>query len=235
VIRSAPSRSPPTAARSFDDTRTPTGLEIWDTARGVRLARHAPAPQVLAFAPDGTSIASGAGLIDAASGPIGGTALPADLSMTAVAYRADGRQLAFDDIGDHLRLWDVGPWRLRAALSAPATGNPWPATVDRSATTLAFAQDGSMLAAAHDTGVELWNLADGQPLGLPIPVPDTGIRAIAFSADDRHLTVAGTQAVHTVPVGPPALIPLLCQRAGRDLTGDEWTSYLPGHRPRRLC
>lgn len=234
--------------RAFDDRQTPTGLEIWDVARTTRLARLPVAPLALAFAPDGRTIASDVGLIDVASGTVnsatgaapavrrnGAPVLPEDFSLTAAAYSADGRHLAIDDMGGHLELWDTRAWRLRAAPSRTMTGGPWPLAAAGPSYELAFSHDGTLLAAAGDTGVSLWDLGGGRQLGSAIALPETSIRAIAFSADDRQLIVGGTSAVRTVPVDPPDVAGLLCRRAGRELTREEWSFYLPGHPRRALC
>jgi WD40 repeat protein len=143
---------------------------------------HRAAVYAVAFAPDGRTLAIGGadatvGLVDVNRCQLRLT-LPRQGGgiVSSLAFSPDGRALA---VGADLRitLWDVATGRQRPELSGH---HP-----------IAFAPDGKMLAfASRPTGVQLWELATGRPVG-PRLAPGQLVFALAYSPDGRTLaTVA---------------------------------------------
>lgn len=126
----------------------------------------------LAFAPDGSILASGGvdvtvRLWEVATGaqigePIrvevarGDGASAAGASVHALAFSPDGRSIAAAGLGLPVRVWDVETRRrthgpLRLARSSPGVAS------------VAFSPDGERLAAGGPLGAQLWSLGPGSP------------------------------------------------------------------------
>jgi WD40 repeat protein len=95
-----------------------------------------------------------------------------------VAAAADGRTIAFG--GKTLTVWDVARKAAR-----------YPPLLTQEVYSVAISRDSSTLAAgAEDGQVRLWSLADGKPLGKPMPLGQPAW-ALAFSPDGALLATGG--------------------------------------------
>ena len=91
-----------------------------------------------------------------------------------------------------------------------------------------FSRDGSLFASTSGDRLSYWDARTGTLLGS-IAVDVEG--APAFSADNSSLTLAGVEgSVLTWSLDPRSWVATACRLAGRDLTEQEWRSYL-GERP----
>jgi hypothetical protein len=98
--------------------------------------------------------------------------------------------------------------------------------------------DGSLVAVSHDGTISIYDATSGQPIGPPIgwslrvdpdwfalPMPDIALNRILAS---------DPQGLRLWNINPATWPEVACQRAGRSLTPDEWTRYLPADEPYRL-
>ena len=96
-----------------------------------------------------------------------------------VAWSPDGLTLAAAVVSTGSDLGSVQVWDA-------VTGDNLRSFEQVRVTRLAFSPDGKMLAATGDTGVIIWNVADGRELNRT-PLSNVGARSIAFSPDSRIL------------------------------------------------
>ncbi|MFD9945110.1 protein kinase [Nonomuraea sp. NPDC059023] len=206
-------------------------LELRDLRTGASLATDVESGGVTAWRPDGRVLMTATALID----PLKGTRLarPRMLgtSLQVYAFSPDGRYLAVWTTG-RLVLWD-------ARLTARIDDLPVPPGFE--ATGLAWSRDGTMLAAyGFGDQIRLWDIRTRQALGTVFDgMTEYGFMegaAIAFAEDGRTLLSATPEGVlRTHPLDPVRLARAACQAAGRPLTSQEWSHYLPEAEPFRVC
>lgn len=181
--------------------------------REVRLQNVADA----AFTPDSKTVAVGgaqAALIDVATGET--IAVNATEAFATVAFAHGGKWLVTSRFPDEsLPLSLLG----QAGTAAPTT-------------------------AASETVVELWDATSLRPVGKPITVPDhlvccggpnpDGTKIVTGEFVDPATPDANTAAI-LWELDPQRWAELACEIAGRNLTGDEWSYYLPRHDFRTTC
>ena len=148
---------------------------IWEISpqHTATLEGHTGAVHSVAFSPDGTTLASGAGdgikLWDVSAKNISAT-LPR--GAASVAFSPDGTILAFGS-GVDIGLWDLATDRVFATLS----GHTDPVR------SLAFSPDGAMLSSGAADAIRLWDLETRTQSGT-LPV---GVNSVAFSPDGATL------------------------------------------------
>ncbi|MCX5247528.1 helix-turn-helix domain-containing protein [Streptomyces sp. NBC_00201] len=197
--------------------------EVWNTARGTRTGALAAAVKsVLAAGFTGPAAALPFGLH--AGVPLGGAEV--------LALGPDGVRLAVGGPSGGVTVWRGRRERQREAVvpaPAGALGSP--------VTALAFSPDGRALAVGYGSGaLRLWDLAARQPLGGGLDTPGDTIRSLAFSADGGSLYAGGGHVpLQRHAIAPAQVATRLCARAGRDLSGTEWRTYLPDVPYRNLC
>ena len=140
------------------------------------------------------------------------------------------------------RLTDAGSWSTpetpASACSTPrpcgGSRGPTPPRPGSWAYLTAFSPDGSLFASTSDgDSLSYWDARTGRLLGS-VAVDVGG--APAFSADNSSLLLAGDDgSVLTWNLDPRSWMATACRLAGRELTEQEWRSYL-GDRPyERVC
>jgi len=141
-----------------------------------------------------------------------------------VALSPDGRRMAVGMVDGTMRLID------------PATGdqiNSPPAGTGNPTSRVAFNDTGSTIASSDDDTLTLWDGASGEeresmPLGhLGAPV--------FIEGGARILLATGNAATYTWLFAPDGIQPALCRAAGRNLTSEEWSTYLPGRPYEKTC
>jgi WD40 repeat protein len=185
---------------------------------------------VLAYSPDGRVLAAagsdGVQLFDLSAAGIAPRTLTfAGAAPTALRFSPDGRWLAGGASG-RLLVWDIGePGSAPAAL-----GN-----FEGSAEAVAFSPDSAMLAVGGlDGNVYLHQTADLS--GEPIVLRKHRLRlyAVTFSPDGRYLASGGRDLrVYIWSLRSDDLVDLACETAGRNLTAEEWSTYIGSNIPYR--
>jgi WD40 repeat protein len=190
-------------ARLYVGGDTRRASRVWDGSGETCEIPGAAGPGPIAFRPDGTPVQLRPG-----AGPC--------LELRSLAGGATLRTCSFPAHGDDAAAWKVrkndlglpvlalapAQPRLAAALVGPGDSGAvvvWREEPDRaplripvSATALAFAPDGSRLAAGDADGrVRLWALPDGTPVA-DLPAGRTTVHCLAFSPDGRRLAVGSS-------------------------------------------
>ncbi|MCI0556007.1 MAG: hypothetical protein L0287_34115, partial [Anaerolineae bacterium] len=102
---------------------------------------------------------------------------------------------------------------------------------------LAFSPDGKILASSsRDNSIILWDVQTHQSIAQPFTGHKGIIWSVAFSPDGK--TLASTSDDKTIilwDVDPSSWLVKTCERAGRNLTSDEWVQYFPGEGHRKTC
>jgi WD40 repeat protein/tRNA A-37 threonylcarbamoyl transferase component Bud32 len=223
-------------------------VQLWDVGSRTRVGRKivpgAGTVFAAAFIPDGTLLATGsAGRLDlwdvATQAHHGKPMRVSDDGVLSVAFDPSGRLVAGGGATGPARVWRVTDQR--PALP-PLTGHTGPITG------AAFDPAGSFLATTSlFGGTRLWNPDSGLgygdelvgstrwlgPQAPSIDLPFLGLRN-AFSPDGTLLAVAGVETLGMLwEVDPAVWRHRACAIAGRNLSRDEWSSYLPAGTPYR--
>ena len=139
-----------------------TGI-VWDVETGRRVATlvgHSGDVESVEFSPDGRLVATGshdgtARLWDAKTGQevlvLSGTRA----SIGEVTFSPDRRLLATGGYDGFARIWDITPEGSREALTLSVSGE---------FSKVAYSRDGSMLVAADEQGIHMWDAGNGKAL-----------------------------------------------------------------------
>jgi len=147
-----------------------------------------------------------------------------------VEYHPNGKILASAGEDDTIRLWNVDP-------DSPEFGQtigPPMVAQGQGVFGIAFSPDGKFLASAtiQDGKLQLWDTDPesptfGQPLGVPLNQDNIWAASMEYSPDGKYFAVGDVYHwVHLWNVDPAAWVDYICQRAGRNLTEEEWNLYL---------
>jgi WD40 repeat protein/class 3 adenylate cyclase/tRNA A-37 threonylcarbamoyl transferase component Bud32 len=158
-----------------------------------------------------------------------------------VAFSPDGSSFLGGTASGVTRRWDA----TTGDVIAPALVGP-----DAVVGGVAYRADGGMVAATELglSSTRLWEMPSGRAIGAELvggAVPytrrtvsfDHFVRSrSAFAPDGSHVATAGFDGAAALwDLRPEAWVDAACSVAGRDLTRDEWHTFLPGHEPVELC
>ncbi|WP_326824428.1 WD40 repeat domain-containing serine/threonine protein kinase [Streptosporangium sp. NBC_01756] len=220
----------------YDSTKAPGGeIHLWDVPGGRhRWSRPQDYVEELRFTPDGRAIGVAGGeqrLLDTATGRPFGEAYGSPTVGTpveALAFSADGaRSVTADQVG-RISVWETGS---RRPVGTPIRGGAG------AGAELAYSPHGDVIAAGIDSrSVALWDVATARRLGQPIVTGTGDLQSLAFSADGSRLVTVDSAGILTEqPVDPEAVVLVVCERAGRTLSRDEWRAYLGDVPYRDVC
>jgi WD40 repeat protein len=214
----------------------PTGadgyVDVWDVSTGERVHRSKAYDARARFSPDGKLLVTTAGeVLDLASGRVRRAPF-GDSPTTDLAFSPDGSRLAVLKDSGWMELWD-GRARERVAVLPGPTVHGGSRHGDR-ATGPSFSADGTLLAAVvGGDSVQLWDVEALIALGLP--VTPTGRRIDAMSLANGALRILSDADVTTIDLSPDRIAAGICARTGRDITREEWETYVPDASYRSLC
>jgi WD40 repeat protein len=203
-------------------------------ARPIMLREHQSAVTQLAFTPGGETLISAPARAGEGDGVrlwsldgLAGGAAPASRLLgpggaRALAVSPDGARLALAQDGVYL-------WSLADLAAAPRL---LPESVARTAA-LAFAPDGRSLLAAGD-GARLWLLDESGDLPVTFFGGSSDLEGVAVAPDGQVMVVSTATMSYLLPA-IEQLPQLACTQLRRNLTWDEWQTYLPGQPYRVTC
>ncbi|MFE6225983.1 protein kinase [Streptomyces sp. NPDC057854] len=207
-------------------------VQVWDVRARKELRRFADVTAYGRFSPDNRTFALTSGqILDLATGRVrtagwGG-------SVRALAFSPDGRHLALTRATGTVELWD-GAARQRVAQLPGGRPRPFTGTVD-SADEPVFSHDGTLLASVTDGNrVQLWDVGARTALGQPLETGGRPVDVLAFGQDRTLRVLAGAHAL-PLRLGAEPAAAAVCARAGRDITPEEWRTYVLGTPYRTLC
>jgi len=196
---------------------------------------------LLAFGPDGKTLASGScrkldefqpsgiciqgeiRLWDVTSGrPIGQALTGHTGKVTSLAFGPDGEMLASGS--EEVILWDVvSGQRIGQPLTGPAES-------------LVFSPDGKTLASGRSRAIILWDVTTRQPVGPPLTGQTRVVYSLAFSGDGRTLASGDNDGqIILWDVDTRSWQARACRIANRNLTPEEWATYLGSEPYRKTC
>jgi WD40 repeat protein len=170
------------------------------------------------------------------------TCLPFEESKISTIHPLEGEtggtdSLAFAPNGTLATGTDSGVVQLWNPSTGDAIGHPVlaaAAPVD----SIAFDRSGEQFATAGgpEGGLKLWFTSSLQQDGTPLD-PEQGTWGNAqFTPNGRFLLSVNANGHGSLwPVSPAALENHACAVAGRNLTPQEWSQFIPGYRYHRIC
>jgi class 3 adenylate cyclase/WD40 repeat protein len=101
---------------------------------------------------------------------------------------------------------------------------------------VAVTADGSRVAAAsRDGAIRIWDRATGRPIGPALQAHGGEARSLEFLRDGRLVTGGADGTLISWRLDPASMVERACALAGRNLTRQEWTRYLPDRPYRATC
>lgn len=231
----SPDGSTVLASLSYDHT------ELWDLHRRTRTARLPDVAGTLSLTPDGRLLATSEGDIVRLPSRKRTSHTLTSNQTTVVAQDTVGGHLAAGDEAGGVTLWDgTAAHRLGDLTAVPDPTEPADANGDRATagvSALVFSHNGTILAVgAEDGTVRLWDVPSRKPVGGTLHTDSGSIMALAFSAGDRTLHVAGEHVpLLAYELAPSRTVANLCGRMGAGLSRAEWASYVDSVAYRRSC
>lgn len=220
---------------------------IWDVESRKRMGKpltdtHSIVPD-LAFSPDGSTLAAVGcrksnyeyceqGEIhfwDMASGDRDHRSIPAHAhNIWTAAFSPDGKELATGSVDKTVRFWDVETGQ---QIGEGLGG------FKSMILSLGYSPDGSILASGdHQGNIVLWDLDKQQTFGPALTSHTADVNTLVFSEDGHQLVSASHDGrVLVWNLSLERWKQLACQRAGRNLTEQEWASYFPGEEYQTTC
>jgi WD40 repeat protein len=229
------------ASASWDQS-----VRLWDVATrqpaGEPL-QHEDQMFCVAISPDGTRLAAGgkdSNLviwgIDTHQRAAGPFKAHSD-AVTTATFHPQGGTLVSGSSDGSIQFWDAGSWRARGEPLQPDAGLVYE---------VAFSPDGGMLASAHSDGsVRLWDVATMAAIGELRTEHRTEIYSVAFSPNGHTLLAGGCSdlayqhcesgLVMSWDVSQDSWISHACRMANRNLSHQEWQTFLGNEEYRATC
>jgi WD40 repeat protein len=193
----------------------------------------------LTYSPDGTLLASSgnnlqtvirkAGQPDAAvktfGEPISKETM--ELMPSGVSFNSTGTMLATSTTGHSLSLWDLKSGQLLAPV---LTGH------SQSVSSMAFSGDGHILASGSADGtIRLWDVPTHELIGT-LDAKQKSVNSIAIEPRKDILASAGDDdTIVFWNIGVQDWISRACRTANRNLSPEEWRTYLGARPYRKTC
>jgi WD40 repeat protein len=224
------------------------GFYLWDLSQNSPSATNYIAAseaqdwvEYLAFSPDGKTIASCTEvdgyrvvmLWDVQDHKVITTLESRPGAKSLAFFTPDGQTLL--TAGNYgIRVWDSSDFTILAEPASNALDTP---TIQSAALSPA----GDVLASQLiHREITLWDSFTGQPLGDPIAIydedtSDTGNHHLAYSPDGSQIAIADDQGLFLWDMRVEQWIEAACHMANRDLTREEWRTYMGSEPYEETC
>lgn len=148
-----------------------------------------------------------------------------DANVLALAFSPDGKRLTASAAGA-IVMWDIAEKTVRRTLRGHQS----------SVTSLAFSADGKFIASGSlDKRAILWDALSGEAV-LQIDAQNNAFVGVALSGDGKTLaTRSGTTNVRCWNIDVQRWTEIACSIVNRNLTREEWETFLPGESYRPAC
>ena len=148
-------------------------------------------------------------------------------SVESLAFNDDGSFLAAGSSEGDVIIWDMATGKYTTVLAGHTSR----------VISLAYGGKGQVLASGSaDGSIILFDLTTNNPVGQPILGPNAAVTALAVDKDEKILAAGyadGTVLIWDIDYLSWTI--RACQRAGRNLTVDEWNRYLPDTPYQETC
>jgi WD40 repeat protein len=214
-------------------------MRVWDVHRRKLTAfRARTSANLIAFSPNGRLIAAanqsrGTDIRDARTGTLVKRLGPGDRSgegefSRSVAFSPDGDLLFVGQYNGTGRLFSTDTWK---PVGTPLTAHTARITFPE------FTRDGrTLVTAAADGRVVIWDVATQKPIGSPPRLAPKTFVSAALSPDGSRLYAISTRGEGiSFNLSPEAWKRHACLVAGRELTEDEWDDALPARPYQAVC
>jgi len=103
--------------------------------------------------------------------------------------------------------------------------------------TLAFSSDDRILASgSSDNTIRLWDINSGQSFGMPLSGHQSAVVDLAFTPDNHTLISASSDGqIRLWNMDSSDWLKQACQIAGRNLTEEEWSTFIPEQPYQETC
>jgi WD40 repeat protein len=143
-----------------------------------------------------------------------------------MVFSSDGTLLLGGTLDDAVIAWNVATGTEAYRLKAGDNVNH-----------VALSPDGRYLAALvgdrQPPAVYVWDLTDQHPVAV-IPYK-SDLNDLTFSPDGNYIVIASNESLQMWPWSVERLIADACTRLPRNLTKDEWDTYIPGEPYHKTC
>ncbi|MFJ5550040.1 protein kinase [Streptomyces sp. NPDC093225] len=224
------------ATTTYTDGSSPsadgTVTQVWDTRTGKKVHEFKATAGHGVFSPDGQRFLTTAGEEFDLATRTARTVPLGTVRNTEISFSHDGRWAAVLRDSGWVEVWD-GALRTRKALLPSSLVRGGERYGDFTGS-LAFSADGGQLAlVVNGDSVQLWDVDARLALGKPLSITGRQIDAMAFDGDTLR-ALSGSR-VNTFDLDPDRLVTRVCDRVGRQLTKEEWETYIPDADYRKVC
>jgi WD40 repeat protein len=220
---------------------------LWDPKNGESIGEpllgHPSAVNALAFTPDGKSLLSVGCSYETSlmceTGLIALWSLDSEPTITwqvkahdrdiyAIEISPDGTQFATASTDEVVLLWDLNSGE---RIGDPLLGHEF------GVVSLAYSGDGVLLASGGiDHKIILRDLASRQRVGPVLEGHQEAVSSLSFSPSGKWLLSGGHDGlVFLWPMDTDLWIDIACDRAGRNMTQDEWSTYFGSEPYQKTC